>query len=248
MQPKGVLELGRTIVRELEIDARGEVLSRWMAHHLAELIEKAEIAEGDEKHEAEQRAVELILKLWVNRRALPTPADPMSGYADAIKVLGAMLPTSNPWRGLKRISSVDDLLYDMFGVLATLVMSGLLLTRPAEMRRIDEVEWSALSDEEKFLSDILERWQGFLRPTMPVGSDTEAFFASLEALHAEPNVVAQAPILEPGGDDPDAQRRELVAAVQMFQERLGELLERLSSSGDTDAEDEGCDEDEANNA
>jgi len=248
MQPKDVLELGRAIVRELEIDARGEVLSRWMAHHVAELIEKAEISEGVEKDEAEKRAVELILKLWVNRRALPTPADPMSGYADAIKVLGAMLPTSNPWRGLKRISSADDLLYDMFGALAAIVMSGLLLTRPVEMRRIDEVEWSALSDEEKFLSDLLARWQGFLKPKMPVGSDIEALLASLEALHAEPNVVAQAPILKPShDDDPDAQRREILATVQMFQERLGELLKRLSSSVDTDAGDEDCEEDEESN-
>lgn len=72
MSPKDILELGRTIVRQLELEQRENVLPRWMAHHLAELIKVAENSESSAKQYAEDRAVELILKLWTSRRDLPT--------------------------------------------------------------------------------------------------------------------------------------------------------------------------------
>ena len=40
--PSEVLKLGSRIVHELELDQRTSTLSRWMAHHLAEIIEAAE--------------------------------------------------------------------------------------------------------------------------------------------------------------------------------------------------------------
>ena len=42
--PKDVSELGQHLVRELGFEDRGETLGRWMAHHLAELLDQAENA------------------------------------------------------------------------------------------------------------------------------------------------------------------------------------------------------------
>ena len=110
--PKDVLALGRVIVRELELAARGTVLQRWMAHHLAETLAEADSAEEEAKVDAEARAVKLILELWRHRRALPDTVDPLEGIRDTVNILSRMAPESNPWRyargqGGKRSSPRD---------------------------------------------------------------------------------------------------------------------------------------------
>lgn len=72
--PKDVLELGRAIVRELELEARGKVLERWLAHHLAELMAEADRAIGLEKAPAERQVVDLILRLWSRREEMQEAA------------------------------------------------------------------------------------------------------------------------------------------------------------------------------
>ncbi|QNP48153.1 hypothetical protein [Diaphorobacter aerolatus] len=79
--PKDTLALGLAIAAELRLNTRGELLQRWMAHHLAETIEKAESATGTKKIKLERDAVNLILKLWSHRSALPEPIDPFRGAA-----------------------------------------------------------------------------------------------------------------------------------------------------------------------
>ena len=46
---KAVLDLGRALVDELGLDPGVDTLGRWMAHHIAELIEEAETAKGEER-------------------------------------------------------------------------------------------------------------------------------------------------------------------------------------------------------
>lgn len=232
------MELGRAIVRQLELDRRGELPSRWMAHHLAELITTAQTAKGELKQQAEDRATDLILKLWTHRRALPTPADPLHGHLAAIKVLGAMLPTGDPWRRFQRVDSDDALLGDMFGALVHLVMSGLLLTRGGEMHRITDVEWDALSEEEQFLVDILNRWHHFFVTPAPEKIPLESFYAAFlesdgqdedEAASSDSDAAAASEL------DPEReQRTAILAHVETFQARLGNLIERWRSAGGLD--------------
>lgn len=59
--PKDTLALGSAIVDELRLDTRGELLQRWMAHHLAETIKAAELAVGAKKAKLERDAVSLII-------------------------------------------------------------------------------------------------------------------------------------------------------------------------------------------
>ena len=54
--PKDALALGRTIVRQLELEDRGTVLERWLAHHLAEVIAEADQAVGVAKAASEAQA------------------------------------------------------------------------------------------------------------------------------------------------------------------------------------------------
>jgi len=66
-----IVSLGNKLVKELELEDTCETLQRWMAHYLAELILKAEKAEGAEKASLEQECFDTILKLWGHRAALP---------------------------------------------------------------------------------------------------------------------------------------------------------------------------------
>ena len=161
------MALGQVIVRQLELADRGEVLERWLAHHLAEVIAEAVNSTGPSKNEAEARAVELILKLWSRRRGLPEPVDPLGGYRDAIKLLGQLMPDSNPWRGFRRSDTYDDLLRDMFEILSKSVVLGLLLTQGSRTRPITEAESKGLEEEEKYLLSALEQWMQFAPPARP---------------------------------------------------------------------------------
>jgi hypothetical protein len=157
------LELGQAIVRELELDARGNVLERWLAQHLAELMLVAEGASGNKKKEAERQAVDLILKLWSHRRALPSSVDPLGGYRDAIAVLSRLMPNTDPWRRYPHTHSYEGLLQEIFDTFSRAVVGGLLLTHLGHIRAFSDAELAYLEEEEIFLKTALEEWLEILR-------------------------------------------------------------------------------------
>lgn len=156
--PKDVLALGRTIVRQLEIARRGEVLDHWMAHHLAEVIHEAEESTGANKARAEGKAVDLILKLWSRRRGLPEAADPLGGYRQAIDVLGRLSPEANPWSVYRRSGSVEGLLSEAFRSLSSIVATGVLLTGKATAREVKPEEAALLAEPERDLHRFFDDW------------------------------------------------------------------------------------------
>ena len=159
-----MLALGQAIVQELKLDNRGAVLERWLAHHLAELMTEAGSTIGPAKAAAEQQAVDVILKLWMHRRALPEPVDPLGGYRNVIAVLGRLMPEADPWKRYRRHGAYEDLLHEMFETFTHSVCNGILLTQFTRVRLIDDAESSALEDEELFLKEMLDRWMPFFIP------------------------------------------------------------------------------------
>lgn len=171
--PKDILALGQAIVRELELDDRGAVLERWLAHNLAELMSEADRAVGPAKAAAEQQAVDVILKLWMHRRALPEPVDPLGGYRNAIAVLSRLMPEADPWRRYRQHGHYEDILHEMFETLSRVVLGGILLTQVTRAGSISEAESKALEDEEVFLQAEIKRWMPFFvlppqRPTFEI--------------------------------------------------------------------------------
>ena len=160
---KDVLALGQAIVRQLELQDRGAILERWLAHHLAEVIAEAERSVGSAKAASEAQAVDLVLKLWIHRRALPEPVDPLGGYRRAVEVLGRLAPEADPWAHFRQSDTHDGLLREMFQLLSRIVLAGLLLTQTSRSRPITAEESAMLEEEEKYLVSAFEQWMPFLR-------------------------------------------------------------------------------------
>ena len=248
--PKDVLALGQVIVRQLDLKERGNVLERWLAHHLAEVMAEADEAVGPAKAEAETRAVDLILKLWAHRRALPEPIDPLDGYEKAIKVLGRLMPEANPWRYFRQSDTYEDLLFDMFGVLSRTVVAGLLLTQVSRVRPITTKELKGLEAEEIHLRSMLEEWKSVLhpqpRPKIKINfiDPNTVSAVSLDEIPgnpAAPNDENQNPNGQDAGDEAHF-RSTIVTDLERMQTALTALLDRwrntVPSEPEIDDEDE----------
>lgn len=68
---KKVIDLGKALVKDLELDPGVDTLSKWMAHYLAEKIELTKKLTGKEKKEAKKECFEITLKLWEHRYSAP---------------------------------------------------------------------------------------------------------------------------------------------------------------------------------
>ena len=69
MQDKDVaiLNLGKALVREMEGEESTDTIGRWMAHHLAELMEAAKKEVGSEKTVQTDKCRDAIINVWKYR-------------------------------------------------------------------------------------------------------------------------------------------------------------------------------------
>lgn len=89
------LALGREIVLALSGDRAG-VLERWMAHHIAELMGRAEEAElGPERDAAAAACRTAILDAWSKRQSWPYGA-PLERVASALSAIAG--PPDDAWK------------------------------------------------------------------------------------------------------------------------------------------------------
>ncbi|MEQ9467420.1 MAG: hypothetical protein RLN88_08415 [Ekhidna sp.] len=87
-----IIDLGKSIVKELELDPGVDTLSKWMAHYVAEKIELSKKLTGSKKSKAEKECFEIILKLWENRWSVP----PLKDHLEEFKPLLETLKKLNP--------------------------------------------------------------------------------------------------------------------------------------------------------
>ena len=82
--------MGQRIVRELGLEDSNDTLGRWMAHRIAELIERAEQASEDSEaqEEARRECADLILRVWSRRSGWPY-GQPLAKLAAALEKLVA---------------------------------------------------------------------------------------------------------------------------------------------------------------
>ena len=143
------------------MDQRTSTLSRWMAHHLAEIIEAAEKAEGPEREAKQNKAVQLIAELWERRRSLPGNAYPLRQLEDVIAVLDRLKPDASPFF-VRRGNDVEEVLSRVFDSLQVLVIYGAIIAAKAgELPEDMEATRPYLDDEERQVVDAVKGWTKF---------------------------------------------------------------------------------------
>lgn len=161
--PKDVLGLGQHLVHELGLVGRRDTLGSWMAHHLAELIDKAENGQTEAgRSQAQKTATETILKVWEHRRSLPGKAYPLASYENVLKVLDVLRPSNNPfWRFSHHGETKrDQLAADLFDGLSRLIVALLLMGSPLEEKptTVNTAAIDALSETEQYMLTTLQQW------------------------------------------------------------------------------------------
>lgn len=155
-----MLGLGRHLVRELGFAEQRNTLGRWMAHHLAELLDRAENgASESERIEARNNAAETILKIWEQREILPRRSFPLAPYRDVLTVLELLLPDRNPWQ-ISSHAKREQLAAILFEGIARLSFGILLLKLPIneDSSEAYNAAYEALSETEQGLLTTLQKW------------------------------------------------------------------------------------------
>ena len=138
-----------------------------MAHHLAEVMQKAEKAEGGDKEPAREQVADLILKLWSHRRSLPKGAYPLNNFETVMSVVGRLNPEASPYRWHSS-DETEKLLARIFDGLRLVVIHGVILI--SETRGIpDDLEAVApfLEEDERQLIKVIEGWIDYVKTGLP---------------------------------------------------------------------------------
>ena len=164
--PSEVLKLGSRIVRELRL-GHTDTLGRWMAHHLAEVLQDIDSASEDEKELAHDRAVDLILKLWSHKRSLPGAAYPLNNLERAISVLARLSPDASPFQWIN-LGDKEKLLARVFDGLRLVVIRGIILiSKTSDFPDDHEATMPFLNEDERKLLETFKSWKDYARPDWP---------------------------------------------------------------------------------
>lgn len=220
------MALGDRLVHELGLETSVDTLGRWMAHYLAELIERARNAEGEARIAAHAQAAELILKLWSKRRELPLSAYPLSDFAKALQVLERLTPEANPFSGYGR-RSTDRFFGEAFDGLRILIMHGLLLATSAPTDSINASESEAFLDEnERQIVEVINGWIDFLKDRR--SSETRVVLISPSSKAADDKAAAEEAAAVAELSERDRAKRAFASDVDKLIASLERLKEHVS--------------------
>ena len=138
-----------------------------MAHHLAEVLQEAENAEGDDKELAHGRAVDLILKIWSHKQSLPGGAYPLNDLEPVLSVLGRLEHKPSLYR---RHSSdeTEELLTIIFEGLRLIVVRGAILISQIEEVPDDlDTVIPFLDNDERQIVEAIRDWIDYAKPEFP---------------------------------------------------------------------------------
>ncbi|MFB7559210.1 hypothetical protein [Streptomyces brevispora] len=88
------LELGKEIAASLPDH---DVLGRWMAHHIGDLIIRVETASEAEADDVRRETATAVLALWDHRAALPISRPPLDTFEPVFTALERLSEPQDPW-------------------------------------------------------------------------------------------------------------------------------------------------------
>lgn len=101
-----ILSLGRKLVAALKNDD-DDLLSHWMAHHIAELINGCNVADDTTSKAARERCAAAILELWSHRASLTGTSKPFQDLAPIMETLRALDPEAEQLFYRRMIPSIE---------------------------------------------------------------------------------------------------------------------------------------------
>ena len=87
-----IIALGKLLVDELQLNQSRDTLGKWMAHHIAEILQNTENFSGQKKTEAENRCREAVLSLWEHISHFPNGSRPLAEIEPLIATIKALDP------------------------------------------------------------------------------------------------------------------------------------------------------------
>ncbi len=100
------MNLGKLIVRELELQSGVYTLQRWMAHYIAEQMVQAESTDSDTQQQAQLNCFKTILALWRERSSLPDGSRPFEKFDSIWDTLQKLDPNNS--RSFYNLANADD--------------------------------------------------------------------------------------------------------------------------------------------
>jgi len=168
----------------LDFEDGVDTLGRWMAHHLAELMDQVKKgATVAERAEARKSTVETILRVWEHRASLPERAYPLAPYQNVLAVLHKLRPGANPFLRFRLGDrDVDQLAADLFDSVSRLILALLLVKAPSNKKssKTDKIAGKSLSKEERQILVTIESWSQLILPN-PVNTNSRK---TREGIHA----------------------------------------------------------------
>lgn len=184
------ITLGQRIVRELGLAESADTLGRWLAHHVAEQMERAAAApEGEEGEAARRECVDLIVRLWERRYHSPL-SRPLKEVAAELEALTHPRPYYYNSREEERNLCLELLhgLQDLHEQEVQLCLSGWVAGIDLTQERAYlSAHPQHLSEEERQVSQRLIELQDALTgpDAMPGGRSCPQFATMLEAERLE---------------------------------------------------------------
>ena len=89
---RSVLSLGELFVNKLGLEPGVDTFARWMAHYIAQQMNKAENSQGTEKESAEKACFDTILKVWEHRWKLPSGKRPFEDFEPILMLIEKLNP------------------------------------------------------------------------------------------------------------------------------------------------------------
>jgi len=105
---KGILEIGRALIKELALELGDDTLCRWMAHYIAELIEGTETATEADRSEKLTKCAETILALWKHRYELPNGKRPFEDFEPIFRAIESLDPDNDTPRYFRSVRNANN--------------------------------------------------------------------------------------------------------------------------------------------
>lgn len=193
-QPINILALGSHLTDELGFSELNDTLGRWMAHYLAELIDKASNApEGPIRDAAQAKVATEILAIWAHRSALPGNSYPLARYKDIIEGMQLLAPGGSPWERPASGSRTAQA-GEAYEQLRQLSIACLFADHFAEIPNIDPGVVGHLDPEERKLFEFFNSWAKSVKSQRQTLCDQGVVLADSSTKAFKPNELLEATV------------------------------------------------------